>query len=136
MELRILAWLKQETFCTWFDALKVLLPSGYGMKAQTAWVLCRGAGKDETALSPEEEQILRYLRGRRSPAPQEDLLDTLGLRKNHPARDPGKVADLFHRGTAHPLEKLQNLLLLGGEKGVLPVLRQAHHLSSWSRRSP
>ena len=23
-QLRILAWLKQETFCTWFDALKVL----------------------------------------------------------------------------------------------------------------
>ena len=47
---------------------------------------------------------------------------------HHPLGDPGKVADLFHRGTAHPLEKLQNLLLLGGEKGVLPVLRQAHHL--------
>ena len=84
-QLRLLRWLKEETFCTWFDALGVLLPRGYGMRAQAAWTLRRGAEGDETALSPEEEQILRYLRGRRSPAPQEELLETLGLVKDHPA---------------------------------------------------
>ena len=84
-QLRLLRWLKQETFCTWFDALKVLLPGGYGMRAQTAWSLCRGAEADGTALSPEEEQILRYLRGRRGPASQDEMLDTLGLVRGHPA---------------------------------------------------
>ena len=84
-QLRLLRWLKQETFCTWFDALKVLLPGGYGMRAQTAWRLCRGAEADGTALSPEEEQILRYLRGRRGPASQDEMLDTLGLVRGHPA---------------------------------------------------
>ena len=141
-QLRILAWLKQETFCTWFDALKVLLPSGYGMKAQTAWVLCRGAGKDETALSPEEEQILRYLRGRRSPAPQEDLLDTLGLRKNHPAletlAEKGLIQkqDLFKRRVQDQklqmvrlAEDWENALLTPKQQEVLELLQRVGRAS-------
>ena len=71
--LQLLRWLRGETFCTWFDGVKVLLPGGYGMKSQTAFSLCRGA--EGEALTPEEGQILDYLRPRKNPAPEEELLE-------------------------------------------------------------
>ncbi len=136
-QLRLLAWLKQETFCTWFDGLKVLLPGGYGMRTHTAWSLRRGAETDETALTPEEEQVLRYLRGRKTPAPQEELLDNLGLAKNHPALDSleekGLIArqDLLRRRVQD--QKLQmvrlsedweNALLTPKQQEVLELLQK------------
>lgn len=33
-QLGLLKWLREQTFCTWFDALRVLLPAGYGQKLQ------------------------------------------------------------------------------------------------------
>ena len=81
--LQLLRWLRGETFCTWFDGVKVLLPGGYGMKSQTAFSLCRGA--EGEALTPEEGQILDYLRPRKNPAPEEELLEALGLVRGHPA---------------------------------------------------
>lgn len=81
--LRLLRWLKAETFCTWFDGVKVLLPGGYGMKPQVAWSLCRGA--EGEASTPEEEQILNYLRSRKTPAPEGELLEDLGLVRDYPA---------------------------------------------------
>ena len=81
--LQLLRWLRGETFCTWFDGVKVLLPGGYGMKSQTAFSLCRGA--EGEALTSEEGQILDYLRPRKNPAPEEELLEALGLVRGHPA---------------------------------------------------
>lgn len=83
--LALLRWLKAETFCTWFDALKVLLPGGYGMRTQPAWSPCRGIDYDEETLSPEAAQIYRYLLTRKNPVHQDKLLDALGLCRGHPA---------------------------------------------------
>jgi len=92
--LSLLRWLKAETFCTWFDGLKVLLPGGYGMRTRTAWVPCRGADYDETSLSPEAARVLRYLLARKKPVPQEELLDALGLCRDHPALEELRQAGL------------------------------------------
>ena len=40
--LRLLRWLRAETFCTWFEGLRAILPGGYGVKSRTLWSLCRG----------------------------------------------------------------------------------------------
>ena len=35
----LLRWLRENTFCTWFDALSVLIPAGYGLRGLTGWSL-------------------------------------------------------------------------------------------------
>ena len=49
----LLRWLRENTFCTWFDALSVLIPAGYGLRGLIGWSLVRGVPLPE-ALSPPE----------------------------------------------------------------------------------
>lgn len=60
----LLRWLRENTFCTWFDALSVLIPAGYGLRGLTGWSLARGAPVPED-LSLTEQQVLSVLRPRR-----------------------------------------------------------------------
>ena len=135
--LALLRWLKAETFCTWFDALRVLLPGGYGMRAQPAWSPCRGVDHDETALSPQAAQIYRCLLSRRGPVPQDDLLDSLGLCKGHPALEELERAglavqeDLLTRRVRDKklqmvrlAEDWENALLTPKQQTVLELLQQ------------
>ena len=90
----LLRWLRENTFCTWFDALSVLIPAGYGLRGLTAWSLVRGAELPD-GLSPLEQQVLQNLRPRRKPVAAADLAESLGLSL-----------------TALPLERLEALGLL------------------------
>ena len=90
----LLRWLRENTFCTWFDALSVLIPAGYGLRGLTAWSLVRGAELPD-GLSPLEQQVLQNLRPRRKPVSAADLAESLGLSL-----------------TALPLERLEALGLL------------------------
>ena len=95
----LLRWLRENTFCTWFDALSVLIPAGYGLRGLTGWSLVRGAPVPED-LSLTEQQVLSVLRPRRKPLPAADLAETLGLTLS-----------------ALPLERLENLGGSGGAPG-------------------
>ena len=96
----LLRWLRENTFCTWFDALSVLIPAGYGLRGLTGWSLVRGAPVPED-LSLTEQQVLSVLRPRRKPLPAADLAETLGLTLS-----------------ALPLERLEALGLLRREEVV------------------
>lgn len=72
----LLRWLKENTFCTWFDALSVLIPAGYGLRGLTAWSLIRGADAPED-LEPAAQQVLDYLRPRRRPAATHEIAEAL-----------------------------------------------------------
>ena len=98
--LKLVHFLKERTFCTWFDALSVLIPAGYGLRGLTGWSLVRGAPIPED-LSLTEQQVLSVLRPRRKPLPAADLAETLGLTLS-----------------ALPLERLENLGLLRREEVV------------------
>ena len=74
----LLRWLRENTFCTWFDALSVLIPAGYGLRGLTGWSLVRGIPQPED-LSLVGQQILAVLRPRRKPLPAAELAETLGL---------------------------------------------------------
>lgn len=69
-QLGLLKWLREQTFCTWFDALRVLLPAGYGQKLQRGYLPV-----EPFPVEPEEEerQVLALFRGRRTPLTAEDL---------------------------------------------------------------
>ena len=96
----LLRWLRENTFCTWFDALSVLIPAGYGLRGLTGWSLVRGAPVPED-LSLTEQQVLSVLRPRSKPLPAADLAETLGLTLS-----------------ALPLERLEALGLLRREEVV------------------
>lgn len=74
----LLRWLRENTFCTWFDALSVLIPAGYGLRGLTGWSLVRGAACPQ-ALPPAGLQVLEALRPRRKPLPAAELAEMLGL---------------------------------------------------------
>ncbi len=79
--LMLLRWLKETTYCTWFDALGVLVPAGYGQRVRMAYVLRRGVEYSPEELPPEEARLLEALRGRKTPAGEEELAEAMGLER-------------------------------------------------------
>ena len=96
----LLRWLRENTFCTWFDALSVLIPAGYGLRGLTGWSLVRGVPLPED-LSPTEQQVLSALKPRRKAVAAAELAEALGLTLD-----------------ALPLERLEALGLLRREEVV------------------
>ena len=96
----LLRWLRENTFCTWFDALSVLIPAGYGLRGLTGWSLVRGVPLPEE-LSPTEQQVLAALKPRRKAVAAAELAEALGLTLD-----------------ALPLERLEALGLLRREEVV------------------
>lgn len=96
----LLRWLKENTFCTWFDALSVLIPAGYGLRGLTAWSLNRGMEAPE-GTEPLARQVLDYLRGRRRPAATHEIAEALGVEQRR-----------------LPLEQLETLGLIRSEEVV------------------
>ncbi|MBP0962978.1 MAG: primosomal protein N', partial [Oscillospiraceae bacterium] len=85
--LMLLRWLKENTFCTWFDALSVLLPAGFGVRIQQLYALAPNWQNllESRPQNTEEERICEFLRRRRQATPQAALLEALGLAENCPA---------------------------------------------------
>lgn len=90
--LGVLRMLRETTFCTWFDALSVLLPAGYGVRSRRGYTLLRGAEAPED-LPEAQAQVLELLRGRRAPLDDGQISDLLGIAKG---RLP--LAELESRG--------------------------------------
>ncbi len=77
--IQMVYWLKDRCFCTLFEAVKLLLPTGINYRLKTEYAL---AGEEIPALDsfPEEERaVLQYLAGQKKPVEREKLLKTVGL---------------------------------------------------------
>ena len=72
--------LHDRVFCTYYDAVKVLIPSGLGVKVN---ILCslnpRWEDTQEEGRPEEVDQILIYLRAHRKPVPLPLLQEELGI---------------------------------------------------------
>ncbi|MCL2508826.1 MAG: primosomal protein N' [Oscillospiraceae bacterium] len=81
--LELAAWLKERTFCTYYDAVKAMLPAGLNHKIVESYAAVPG---DEhppgTALSIEENAVLKYLSGKKDFVRGEKVLADLGLDKD------------------------------------------------------
>ena len=65
----LLRLLKETTFCTWFDALSVLLPAGFGVRVRTLCGLApdweeRLEALPETLHTPDCRRVCAFLRRR------------------------------------------------------------------------
>lgn len=77
--LSLLAAVRTATFCTWFEALRVLVPPGMGLKVDMGLSAVRGKQEETEGLSPEAQQLYTWLCARRGITPAEKALTALGL---------------------------------------------------------
>lgn len=74
-------WLRDNTFCCYYDAIRALLPPGIGVNLKYTYELS-GEPADEPG---DRGKIIAYLRGRGKPAREETMLAALGLEADCPA---------------------------------------------------
>ena len=74
-QLMMVRWLRENTFCSWYDAVRTLLPSALQLRVQEHYALA----KQETAgLSEAAEKLYQFLSRARSPKELDAMLETGG----------------------------------------------------------
>ena len=83
-QLWLLEWLHKRVFCTYYEAMRAVVPSGMTVKVR---VMCSLASEEALPERPDEAQskILDFLRQCKKPIPLEQMLLELGIRQNAPA---------------------------------------------------
>ena len=72
--LLLVPWIKERYFCTLFEAAKLLIPTGIGIKLRIEYELSSDFTGIPENLSPEEQRILQVLLSKRAPIAREKLL--------------------------------------------------------------
>lgn len=72
--LKLAAWIKAQTFCTHYEALKAMLPPGAGMDITTRYCAVE---EPQGSLSARQERIFHILRSSPEPMLREDLAEKM-----------------------------------------------------------
>ena len=75
--LGVARFMKEHYFCTFYDAVKNMLPAGVNYRVTTVYGAC--AIDDEASLSDEQQRLYDYLRKKRKPVKLEKILSDFGL---------------------------------------------------------
>lgn len=90
--LRMAVYLKDECFCTLFDAAKAMLPTGLGLNFVTSYIANPDVTKEqEENLSEDELSVLHYLQDKSVYVNGDKLLKALGFKPDFPIAE--KMAD-------------------------------------------
>lgn len=57
--LRLCVWIRDNTFCTYFDAFRTILPPGLGYSLKTHYTLCENSSAE---LNDKEERLVKQLK--------------------------------------------------------------------------
>ena len=76
--LRLARWIKEHTFCTLYEASRVLLPTGINHKLQISYSITDKEAKAES-LDEQEKLVFEYLAQRRGFIRRDKLLKAAGL---------------------------------------------------------
>lgn len=98
--LMLLHYLREQTFCTWFDGMRLLIPTGMNIVQK---VLYRATGT-ERLLSPLEQEIVDYVAGRKDPVGEERLTIAFQL-------EGGELDALCKLGALERLEESRRQVL-------------------------
>lgn len=79
--LGLVHYLRDTTFCSYYDAVRTMLPPGIGVKLRYTYALAPGALLPADA-SADEAQIYNYLKGRGRPVKEESFLAAIGIADN------------------------------------------------------
>lgn len=77
--LRLVSFLKETTFCSYFDAVKAILPGGIGYRMRYDYGLSPLWNGEEKPLEEDERKLVSYLENKKGMVPEEKLLGLLGL---------------------------------------------------------
>lgn len=72
-QLLLMHWLKENTFCTYYDAIRTLLPSALQLRVQEHY--CFAPDADESTLTAEQKQLVQFLHRAKSQKEFDALLD-------------------------------------------------------------
>lgn len=81
--LRLAVYLKEQTFCTLYDAAKAMLPSGIGLKIVNSYVVNRDVSELQLSnLNENEKCVIKYLNDKNNYINEEKILKDLGYKKD------------------------------------------------------
>ncbi len=72
--MRMIIWLKENTFCTYYDAVRTILPSGMNIRVSEKYELCDGFVL--SSLPDEERNLVCLLKNTSSKREFDELLDS------------------------------------------------------------
>ena len=75
--LKLAEFMKEHYFCTYYDAVKTMLPAGINYKITTLYGVREGINEEE--LSEEQQRIFAYLHSKRKAVKSDKILDDFGL---------------------------------------------------------
>lgn len=86
--LALALWLKEQTYCTLYEALRLMLPAGLNLHIATTYRLLREPSPaEDTMLGGDARRMIDYLRRARSPVDREKLAKSAGLDPKNPLPD-------------------------------------------------
>lgn len=75
---KLAVFMKDRYFCTYYDAVKTMLPAGINYNISTMYTAVKD--KDTEGLGIDEQQIYNYLLTQRKPVKSDTLSQTLGIK--------------------------------------------------------
>ena len=75
--LKLAEFMKEHYFCTYYDAVKTMLPAGINYKITTLYGVREDVNEEE--LSEEQQRIFAYLHAKRKAVKSDKIIDDFGL---------------------------------------------------------
>lgn len=82
--LRLAVFLKEQTFCTLFDAAKAMLPSGIGLHFVLSYILNPAYAEEISTEDAAQQAVVKYLREKAVYVKRDKILKDLGYKKDTP----------------------------------------------------
>lgn len=77
--LQLASYIREQTFCTWYSALRVLFPPGINYKVKTEYVLSSSVFDTNRELNSEQQQIVELLGAQKNALSRDKIYNILGL---------------------------------------------------------
>lgn len=77
--LQLVTWLKENTFCTLFEAAKAMLPAGIGLSYIVSFMANKLTEDEENSLKEDEKRVYLYLKERCKFVPDDKIYNDLGI---------------------------------------------------------
>ena len=119
--LKLIFWLKENTFCTFFDAFRSVVPSGFGYKFSSHYSLAN-VPVDESELSEQEMRVLGFMMRARNQHEIDEFLDLAKQPKLKPV-----LASLIDKGYVEQNDRLKRKV---GDETVKMIRLSDEFLSS------
>lgn len=121
--LDIIVWLKEHTFCTYFEAYRTIVPAGYSVVRQSFYRLANSLPDEE--LSEEEDSLYNLLLSCSSPREFDEVLDC--------RRCSGKEAVINSLVEKGVLEKAEDFKRRVGDETVRMIRLSENYLTNSQR---